>query len=45
MPQDVDKNVAMLKGDLKFTNEDRTLLADYAGRAYEAGAVKSMKIV
>jgi aryl-alcohol dehydrogenase-like predicted oxidoreductase len=45
MPQDVDKNVAMLKGDLKFTNEDRTLLADYANRAYEAGAVKAMRIV
>jgi predicted aldo/keto reductase-like oxidoreductase len=45
LPQDVDRNVALLKGDLKFTNEDRRLLADFAGRAYEAEAVKKMRIV
>jgi predicted aldo/keto reductase-like oxidoreductase len=45
MPSDVDKNIAVLKGNLKFTNEDRNVLAAYAGKAYEAEAVKTMKIV
>jgi aryl-alcohol dehydrogenase-like predicted oxidoreductase len=45
MPEDIDKNIAILRGDLKFTNEDRKLLADYATRAYEAEDVKKMKIV
>jgi aryl-alcohol dehydrogenase-like predicted oxidoreductase len=45
MPSDVAKNVAVLKGDLKFTNADGLLLADFAGRAYEADAVKKMKVV
>jgi predicted aldo/keto reductase-like oxidoreductase len=44
MPQDVDKNIYTLKGDLKFTNEDHTLLANFAGRAYESKYVKAMKI-
>jgi aryl-alcohol dehydrogenase-like predicted oxidoreductase len=45
MPGDIDKNVAVLQGDLKFTNADRNLLAQYAGRAYEASAIKAMKTV
>ncbi|HEV3202902.1 MAG TPA: aldo/keto reductase [Gemmataceae bacterium] len=45
LPADIDQNVALLKGNLKFTNEDRMLLADFAGRAYEAEAVKKMRIV
>jgi predicted aldo/keto reductase-like oxidoreductase len=45
MPEDIDRNIATLKGDLRFTNEDRQLLADYAGRAYESKDVKVMKIV
>jgi predicted aldo/keto reductase-like oxidoreductase len=45
MPQDIDHNLAVLKGDLKLTNQDQTLLADFAGRAYEADAIKKMAIV
>lgn len=45
LPQDIDKNLAILKGDLRFTNEDRRLLADFAGKAYEAEPVKKMRIV
>jgi aryl-alcohol dehydrogenase-like predicted oxidoreductase len=45
MPSDVDRNIATLKKDLKFTNEDRQLLAEYAGKAYEADYVKKMNIV
>jgi aryl-alcohol dehydrogenase-like predicted oxidoreductase len=45
MPQDIDRNVATLKGDLRLTHEDRLLLADFAGRAYEAEPIKKMRIV
>jgi aryl-alcohol dehydrogenase-like predicted oxidoreductase len=45
MPSDIDRNTAMLQGNLKFTNEDRMLLADFSRRAYEADAVKTMRIV
>jgi predicted aldo/keto reductase-like oxidoreductase len=45
MPQDIDKNIAILQGELKFTHDDRKLLAHFSGRAYESDAVKAMKIV
>ncbi len=45
MPQDIDNNLAVLKGNLKFTSEDRQLLANFAGRAYESATVKAMKMV
>lgn len=45
LPGDIDKNVAILKGDPRFTGADRQLLADFAGKAYEAERVKKMRIV
>lgn len=45
MPSDIDRNLAILRGDLKCTNEDRMLLADFANRAYESDHVKKMKVV
>ena len=45
LPTDVDKNIAMLKGDLKLTNDDRLLLAEFSGRAYESDRIKNMKTV
>lgn len=45
LPDDVDKNLAILRGDLKFTNADRMLLADFASRAYEAERIKKMRTV
>lgn len=45
LPEDIDRNIATLQSDLKFTNADRMLLADYCRRAYEAESVKQMKIV
>jgi len=45
LPTDVDKNIAMLKGDLKLTNDDRLLLAEFSGRAYENDKIKNMKTV
>lgn len=45
MPRDIDQNLAVLRGNIKFTNEDRQLLANFAGRAYESATVKAMKMV
>jgi aryl-alcohol dehydrogenase-like predicted oxidoreductase len=45
MPEDVDRNLAVLKGDLRLTNQDRALLADFAGRAYDADVIKKMSVV
>jgi predicted aldo/keto reductase-like oxidoreductase len=44
-PADLDQNIYTLRGNLKFTNEDHELLANFAGRAYESSAIKAMKIV
>jgi predicted aldo/keto reductase-like oxidoreductase len=44
MPADFDKNIATLSGDLKFTNEDRMLLAKFSSKAYEAEMIKQMKV-
>ena len=44
MPSDVDRNIKTLTGNLAYTNEDRTMLADFAAKAYEAEAVKKMKV-
>jgi aryl-alcohol dehydrogenase-like predicted oxidoreductase len=45
MPADIDANIATLSGDLRFTGEDRRLLAEFSGRAYQAAAFKSMATV
>ncbi len=44
MPEDVDKNIATLKGDLNLTNEDSMLLAEFSRRAYEAEIFKTMRV-
>jgi predicted aldo/keto reductase-like oxidoreductase len=45
LPEDIDKNLPIFKSDLKFTNEDRRLLADFSRRAYDAEPIKAMRIV
>ena len=45
LPEDIDRNLAILKEGLRFTNDDRLLLADFAGKAYEAERIKKMPIV
>jgi predicted aldo/keto reductase-like oxidoreductase len=45
MPSDVDDNLAVLSHDLKFTDEDRRLLADFSQRAYESSEFKKMRVV
>ncbi|MEX2016469.1 MAG: aldo/keto reductase [Candidatus Hydrogenedentales bacterium] len=45
VPDDLVKNVETLKGDLKLSDEDRTLLADYTNQAYQSEYVKNLKVV
>jgi len=45
MPSDIDDNLATLTGELKFTAEDRRLLADFSQRAYESSDFKTMRVV
>jgi predicted aldo/keto reductase-like oxidoreductase len=45
MPEDVDANMAVLSGDVRFTDEDRRLLADFSRRAYESTGFKAMRVV
>ncbi len=45
LPSDIDKNVAVLKGDPRFTSEDRQVLAAFTGQAYESDAIKTLKTV
>ncbi|GMV92909.1 MAG: hypothetical protein AMXMBFR82_26870 [Candidatus Hydrogenedentota bacterium] len=44
-PGDVDRNIAILQGDLTFTNEDRMLLADFSARAYQTERVQEFPVV
>ncbi|MCC6489071.1 MAG: aldo/keto reductase [Candidatus Hydrogenedentes bacterium] len=44
-PGDVDKNIAILQGDLTFTNEDRLLLADFSAKAYMTERVQGFPVV
>ena len=45
VPDDVAKNLEILKGELALTDEDRTLLADYTNKAYQSEYVKALKVV
>jgi hypothetical protein len=45
LPEDIDRNVAALRGDLRMTDEDRLLLADFAGRAYQSPPFHKMSVV
>jgi predicted aldo/keto reductase-like oxidoreductase len=44
MPSDIDKNLAVVRGDTTFTNQDHDLLADFSARLYESDAVKAMRV-
>jgi predicted aldo/keto reductase-like oxidoreductase len=45
VPEDVDRNVEIIKGDLTLTDEDRAVLADYTNQAYQSEYVKALKVV
>lgn len=44
MPTDIDKNLAVLRGDTKFTNADRDVLADFSARLYQSETVQALKV-
>jgi predicted aldo/keto reductase-like oxidoreductase len=44
MPTDIDRNLEVLRGDTRFSNEDRALLADFSSRLYDAEMVKAMRV-
>jgi len=43
-PDDVDKNIAILTGDLQLTHEDRLLLADFSARAYAHPSIQDLPV-
>lgn len=44
MPSDIDKNLAVVRGDTSYTNDDRDLLADFSSQLYAAPAVVAMPV-
>jgi predicted aldo/keto reductase-like oxidoreductase len=44
MPSDIDNNLAVVRGDTIFTNQDRELLADFSSRLYKAETIKAMRV-
>jgi predicted aldo/keto reductase-like oxidoreductase len=44
MPSDIDKNLAVVRGDTTLTNADRDLLADFSTRVYGSEMVKAMPV-
>ena len=45
LPGDIDKNVATLRGNQKFSNVDRQVLALFAEKAYDSAEIKKLKTV
>ena len=45
LPEDIDENIEILKQSLKYTNDDRQLLADFSRQAYETPAMKEVRTV
>ncbi len=45
IPKDIDDNIAELSKATTLTNEDRSLLAEFSGKAYEAKPFSEMKTV
>lgn len=45
LPGDVDRNIAVLTGDMAMTNDDRLALASFAEKAYRHPSVEDLKIV
>ncbi len=44
MQSDVDQNLATLRGNLQFSNDDAQRLADFSAQAYESETVKAMQV-
>ena len=44
MPSDIHQNLTTMTGILAYTNEDRTLLAEFSAKAYGSETVQKMKV-
>jgi predicted aldo/keto reductase-like oxidoreductase len=44
LKEEVDANIQTLSGDVKYTIDDRALLAEFSAKAYDSDAIKRMKI-
>ena len=44
LQDEVDANIKTLSGDVKYTLDDRMLLAEFCAKAYDSDAIKAMKI-
>jgi predicted aldo/keto reductase-like oxidoreductase len=45
LPSDIDRNLEVLRGDLRFTDADQQLLADFSRRCYDHETIKQMRTV
>jgi len=45
LSSDIDRNIEVLCGDLRFTDDDQARLAEYARRCYDHEAIKQMRTV
>jgi predicted aldo/keto reductase-like oxidoreductase len=45
VPEDIERNVATLRGDPRFTEDDQALLAEYASKVYASPYVQSLRVV
>ena len=44
LEQEIDANIQTLAGDVTYTAEDRSLLAEFSSKAYESDALKKLKL-
>ena len=44
LKEEVDANIRTLTDDVKFTSDDRALLAEFAAKAFDSNAIKAMKV-
>ena len=44
MKEEVDANIRTLCGDIKYTLDDRALLAEFSAKAYDSDAIKRMRV-
>jgi predicted aldo/keto reductase-like oxidoreductase len=42
--EEVDANIQTLAGDVTYTSDDRSLLAEYSAKAFESDALRRMRI-
>ena len=44
LKEEVDANIRTLTGDVKYSLEDRALLAEFAAKAFDSNAIKQMRV-